>query len=188
MQSFLFESDAGPEGARFSWESSLASLQEARVEAVRTLGELLRDDGAAFWVSREARMTVSSPDGEILFQLALSSITSPEPGAVAPEEVGEDADACRRALWEMREIAAAASLQDSPMTDQEALQTLSAIAAWVQAESPADGAACGAVIDLLVDLTDGVDIGALADDQARDLFRRIKARLAVPPDPVGARS
>ena len=74
------------------------------------------------------------------------------------------------------------------MTDQEALQTLSAIAAWVQAESPADGAACGAVIDLLVDLTDGVDIGALADDQARDLFRRIKARLAVPPDQGGARS
>lgn len=185
MQSFLFESDAGPEGARFSWESSLASLQEARVEAVRTLGELLRDDGAAFWVSREARMTVSSPHGEILFQLVLSSITSPGPGAVAPEE---DADACRRALWEMREIAAAASLQDSPMSDQEALQTLSAIAAWVQAESPADGAACGAVIDLLVDLTDGVDIGALADDQARDLFRRIKARLAVPPDQGGARA
>ncbi|MBE8335772.1 hypothetical protein IQA65_17000, partial [Leptospira borgpetersenii serovar Ballum] len=66
-----------------------------------------------------------------------------------------------------------------PMTDQEALHTLAAIAAWVQAEAPTDGAACGAVIDLLVDLTAGVDIDALDDAQALTLFRRIEKSLAV---------
>ncbi|WP_312145696.1 hypothetical protein [Brevundimonas sp.] len=88
--------------------------------------------------------------------------------------IDPDAAACRRALWEMREIAAAASLEGSAMTDQEALRTLSAIAAWVEAETPLDGAACGAAIQLLVDLTDGVDIDALDDRQALDLFRRVR--------------
>lgn len=179
MQSFIFESDAGPEGERFSWESSLASVQEAQVEAVRTLGELLRDDGTAFWSSAEARMTVSSPQGEILFQLVLSSMGTPTLAALVQDERREDPDACRKALWEMREIAAAAALQDSPMSDQEALHTLAAIAAWVQAEAPADGAACGAVIDLLVDLTAGVDIDAMDDAQAMALFRRIEKSLVV---------
>lgn len=176
MQSFLFESDAGPDGRTFRWRSSLASVDEARVEAVRTLGELLRDDGAAFWSSREARMTVSSPRGEILFQLVLSSAGAP---ALTDDQRREDPDACQRALWEMREIAAAAALQDSPMTDQEALHTLAAIAAWVQTEAPADGAACGTVIDLLVDLTAGIDIDALGDAQAMTLFRQIEKSLVV---------
>lgn len=171
MQSFIFESDAGPEGATRRWESSLGSVEEARVEAVRTLGELLRDDGPRFWASREARMAVYSCRGEILFQLVLSS-------AAPPLDEQEDPDACRRALWEMREIAAAAALQDSPMSDQEALHTLAAIAAWVRTKTPADGAACEAVIELLVELTDGVDIDALDDAQALALFNRIEKTLA----------
>ena len=179
MQSFVFESDAGPEGRRIRWESSLASVQEAQVEAVRTLGELLRDDGVVFWSSPEARMTVSSPQGEILFQLVLSAMGTPALAALVRDERQEDPEACRKALWEMREIAAAAALQDSPMTDQEALHTLAAIAAWVQAEAPTDGATCGAVVDLLVDLTAGVDIDALDDAQALTLFRRIEKSLAV---------
>ncbi|MGH7021848.1 MAG: DUF6894 family protein [Brevundimonas sp.] len=179
MQSFVFESDAGPEGRRIRWESSLASVREAQVEAVRTLGELLRDDGVVFWSSPEARMTVSSPQGEILFQLVLSSMGTPAPAALVRDERQEDPEACRKALWEMREIAAAAALQDSPMSDQEALHTLAAIAAWVQTKAPADGAACGAVIDLLVNLTVGVDIDALDDAQATTLFRRIEKSLAV---------
>lgn len=176
MQKFIFESDAGPEARRIRWESSLASVQEAQVEAVRTLGELLRDDGVVFWSSPEARMTVSSPQGEILFQLVLSSMGT---AALAALVRREDPDACRKALWEMREIAAAAALQDSPMSDQEALRTLAAIAAWVQAEAPTDGAACGAAIDLLVDLTAGVDIDALDDAEALTLFRLIEKSLVV---------
>lgn len=121
-------------------------------------------------------MTVSSPRGEILFQLVLSSAGAP---ALTDDQRREDPDACRRALWEMREIAAAAALQDSPMTDQEALHTLAAIAAWVQTEAPADGAACGTVIDLLVDLTAGIDIDALDDAQAMTLFRQIEKSLVV---------
>lgn len=178
MLSFIFESDAGPEGARFRWEASLASMQEAQVEAVRTLGELLRDDGPGFWISREARMIVFSCQGEILFQLVVSVVATPAVAAIAPNERRENPDACRKALWEMREIAAAAALQDSPMTDQEALSTLAAIAAWVQSEAPTDSAACGTVIDLLVDLTAGVDIDALDDAQALTLFRRIENGLS----------
>lgn len=177
MQSFIFESDAGPEGATRRWESSLASVEEARVEAVRTLGELLRDDGPRFWASREARMAVYSCRGEILFQLVLSSVASPAV-ATSPLDDQEDPQACRRALWEMREIAAAAALQDSPMSDQEALHTLAAIAAWVRTETPTDGAACEAVIELLVELTADVDIDALDDAQAIALFNRIEKTLA----------
>jgi len=96
MLSFIFESDAGPEGARFRWEASLASMQEAQVEAVRTLGELLRDDGPGFWISREARMIVFSCQGEILFQLVVSVVATPAVAAIAPNERRENPDACRR--------------------------------------------------------------------------------------------
>lgn len=179
MPSFIFESDAGPEGTRIRWESKLASVQEAQVEAVRTLGELLRDDGPGFWVLREARMTVFSWPAEVLFQSVVSAVAPKTLGAIAQNERREDPGACRKALWEMREIAAAAALQDSPMTDQEALRTLAAIAAWVQSETPNDSAACGTVIDLLVDLTTGVDIDALDDARALTLFRRIEKSLSV---------
>ncbi len=87
------------------------------------------------------------------------------------------AGVCRRALWEMREIAAAASLTDSPMTDQEALHTLSAIAAWVEAEAPRDGAACRAVIHLVIELTGAVDIEALDDGEAETLFHQVEEEL-----------
>ena len=179
MLIFTFESNAGPEGARIRWESKLASVQEAQVEAVRTLGELLRDDGPGFWISREARMTVFSGRGEALFEVVVSAVASPAVTVIAQNEPREDPGACRKALWEMREIAAAAALQDSPMTDQEALRTLSAIAAWVQSEAPTDSAACGTVIDLLVDLTSGVDIDALDDARALRLFRRVEKSLSV---------
>ena len=49
-----------------------------------------------------------------------------------------DPATCRRALQEIREIAAAATLQDSQMSDQEALQTIAAIAGWVAEEGAAE--------------------------------------------------
>ncbi len=124
-------------------------------------------------------MTVFSCRGEVLFQVVVSAVAPTAVAASARNEREEDPNACRKALWEMREIAAAAALQGSPMTDQEALRTLAAIAAWVQSEAPTDSAACGTVIDLLVDLTAGVDIDALDDARAFTLFRQIEKSLSV---------
>ena len=124
-------------------------------------------------------MTVFSCRGEVLFQLVVSAATPTPIAVIAQNERREDPGACRKALWEMREIVAAAALQDSPMSDQEALRTLAAIAAWVQSEAPTDSAACGTVIDLLVDLTTGVDIDALDDARALRLFRRVEKSLSV---------
>ncbi|WP_433950575.1 hypothetical protein [Brevundimonas bullata] len=87
----------------------------------------------------------------------------------------------------MREIAAAASLTDSPMTDQEALHTLSAIAAWVEAEAPRDGAACRAVIHLVIELTGAVDIEALDDGEAETFFTRLKKSSEPPAEPDAGR-
>ncbi|QYC10674.1 hypothetical protein KWG63_14795 [Brevundimonas nasdae] len=158
----------------------MASVRDAQVEAVRTLGEMLRDDGPEFWKSEETGMTVFSANGEILFRLLLSSVVSPTLTDPTADITRDDPDACRKALWEMREIAAAASLQDSPMTDQEALRTLTAIAGWVQAEAPTDGSACGDVVGFVTDVTAGVDIDALDRHQAMELFRQVEDRLARP--------
>jgi len=71
MQTFVFESNAGGEPQK--WSSPLGSLREARIEAVKTLGELLRDDGSQFWDTRAVSMTVSDEDDHILFRLDLSA-------------------------------------------------------------------------------------------------------------------
>jgi len=75
MKTYVFESNAGT--APQKWSSPLGSLREARIEAVKTLGELLRDDGSQFWDTRAVAMTVSDEDGHILFRLALSAVTPP---------------------------------------------------------------------------------------------------------------
>jgi len=54
-----------------------------------------------------------------------------------------DPHTCRRALREIGEIAAVAGLADSQMTDQEALETIAAIAEWVLDEAPGARADCG---------------------------------------------
>jgi len=183
MQTFIFESDAGVGGRSLKWAAPLDSVQDARIEAVRTLGELLRDDGPTFWACDGARMTVSLVDGEPLFHLVVNPVifsdgdSGEAPAVARGRMIDPDAAACRRALWEMREIAAAASLEDSAMTDQEALHTLAAIAAWVEAEAPLDGAGCGSAIRLLQGLTDGVDIDALDDREALNLFRQVRRGL-----------
>lgn len=73
---FWFESDAGIHG-RQKWSADLGSIRDAQVEAVRTLGELLSEDGSQFWVSDEVSMTVSDADGRILFCLNLSAVKAP---------------------------------------------------------------------------------------------------------------
>lgn len=72
---FRFESDAGIHGCR-SWSADLTTVREAQIEAIRTLGELLSEDGAEFWVNEEVSMTVSDEHGLILFRLDLSALRS----------------------------------------------------------------------------------------------------------------
>lgn len=84
-----------------------------------------------------------------------------------------DPQTCRRALREIGEIAAVATLQDSQMTDQEALQTIVAIAEWVREEAPEGGLDCGEVIRRLNQMTADVDIEGLDDRTTAMLFGEV---------------
>lgn len=88
-----------------------------------------------------------------------------------------DPRTCRRALREIGEIAAVAVLPDSRMTDQEALQNIAAIAEWVMDEAPGARPDCGDVIRELHRMTAGLDIEALGDREALDLFREVLGAL-----------
>lgn len=89
-----------------------------------------------------------------------------------------DPNTCRRALREIGEIAAVAVLQDSQMTDQEALENIAAIAEWADDETPRDRAECGPVIHALHSMTGAVDFETLDDRSAVALFDRVIATLA----------
>ncbi|MBG7614632.1 hypothetical protein IWC96_04965 [Brevundimonas sp. BAL450] len=93
-----------------------------------------------------------------------------------------DPATCRRALQEIKEIAAVATLQDSQMSDQEALQTIAAIADWVTEEGAAERADCGDVIRRLNSLTASADLDSLDDREALDLFDQVLATLTRPAD------
>lgn len=84
-----------------------------------------------------------------------------------------DPQTCRRALREISEIAAVAVLQDSKMTDQEALQTIVAIAEWVREEAPAEGAPCDKTVRNVHDLTASKDFDAMSDHDATRLFSEV---------------
>lgn len=86
-----------------------------------------------------------------------------------------DALACRRALREIREIAAVALLDGSCMTEQEALQSIAAIAEWVVEDRPP--AACGDMIRRLDAMIDPADLEGLNDREAVDLFRAVDTLL-----------
>ena len=88
-----------------------------------------------------------------------------------------DPSTCRRALREIAEIAAVAGLDDSQMTDQEALQTIAAIADWVNEEDAAGGPDCGDTIRRLNAMTDEVDFDGLDDREAQRLFDAVLATL-----------
>lgn len=89
----------------------------------------------------------------------------------------QDAFACRRALRDIREIAAVAVLDGAPMTDQEALQTIAAIAGWAAVETGPDQPDCGDVIRRLEAMVGDTDIEAMDDRAALDLFRDVTALL-----------
>jgi len=81
-----------------------------------------------------------------------------------------DPQTCRRALREISEIAAVAVLDASQMTDQEALQTIAAIAEWVREEAPAYWAPCADTVRTLNALTASKDFDAMSDWEAMKLF------------------
>ena len=84
-----------------------------------------------------------------------------------------DPKTCRRALREIGEIAAVAVLEDSQMTDQEALRTIAAIAEWVAEEAPDARADCGDVIRRINAMTGSADFEAMDDREALLLFGRV---------------
>lgn len=84
-----------------------------------------------------------------------------------------DPDTCRRALHEIGGIAAVATLENSRMTEQEALRTMSAIADWVAQAAPGARAGCGDVVRSIRDLTARTDLQTLDDRSALDLFARV---------------
>lgn len=73
---FRFESDAGVHG-RQCWSTELATVRDAQIQAIQTLGELLSEDGSQFWVEEEVSMTVSDEGGLILFRLDLGAVMAP---------------------------------------------------------------------------------------------------------------
>lgn len=91
------------------------------------------------------------------------------------QSVGPNRDphTCRRALREIGEIAAVAVLPDSQMTDQEALQSISAIAEWIRVDAPGAGADCGGVVARIHTMTRHLDLDALEDADALALFGEV---------------
>jgi len=89
-----------------------------------------------------------------------------------------DPNTCRRALRDISEIAAVAVLQDSRMTEPEALAAIAAIARWVDEEGPRQRADCGAVIRRLHRMTEGADFEAIDDREAVRLFRDVLVTLS----------
>ena len=55
----------------------LAGPEEARAQAVRTAGEMLRDVGGRFWNSGEWRMWVVDENGDIICALKFSADRDP---------------------------------------------------------------------------------------------------------------
>ena len=90
-----------------------------------------------------------------------------------------DPQTCRRALREIGEIAAVAVLDGSQMTDQEALQTIAAIAEWVREEAPADGAPCSDTVRTLNTMTASKDFDAMSDWEAMKLFGTVLDTLQI---------
>ena len=101
----------------------------------------------------------------------------------------QDALACRRALREIREIAAVALLDGSQMSDQDALKTIAAIAGWAADETDPGQRDCGDVIRRLDAMIGEADIESMDDRRALDAFREVTLLLqggadALEPDAV----
>ena len=76
MSKFFFHT--GDCGAGLDAEGQeLADTNTAQIEAVRLLGELLRDEPRGFWNERAMKVVVTDEAGLILFVLDLSATEAP---------------------------------------------------------------------------------------------------------------
>jgi len=62
--------------------SELASLNEARVEAIQLAGAILRDEGDKFWNGEEWHMDVTDASGQSVLKLHFSA----DDQGIAPEK------------------------------------------------------------------------------------------------------
>ena len=76
MPLYQFRTEGSVENS-YTADATLPDVRAAQVEAVRALGELLTDDGPAFWDGEHVTMTVSDGAGLVLFRLDLSTVTAP---------------------------------------------------------------------------------------------------------------
>lgn len=88
-----------------------------------------------------------------------------------------DAVACRRALREIREIAAVTVLDGSQMTEQEALEMIAAIAGWAADDSRAAPRECSDVLRRVDGLIGETHVESLDDQAAFALFHKVTGLL-----------
>ena len=62
--------------------TELASLREARVEAIHLAGSILRDEGDKFWNGEQWHMNVTDASGQSVLKLQFSA----DDQGIAPEE------------------------------------------------------------------------------------------------------
>jgi len=62
--------------------SEMSSLKEARTEAIRLAGAILRDEGDTFWDGTEWHMNVTDAAGQSVLKLRFSA----DDQGIAPEE------------------------------------------------------------------------------------------------------
>jgi hypothetical protein len=62
--------------------SELAGLKEARVEAIRLAGAILRDEGDKFWNGEQWHMNVTDASGQSVLKLHFSA----DDQGIAPED------------------------------------------------------------------------------------------------------
>lgn len=76
MARYFFHTEDG--SSRLDHEGQdLADDTLAKIEAVRLLGQMLKDEPAGFWDHKELKLIVTDADGMILFALDLSAIEAP---------------------------------------------------------------------------------------------------------------
>ena len=76
MVRYYFHTESG--GVSLDDEGmDLSGYDEARVEAARMLGEMLKDDAHQFWSKRSMRLIVTDESGLILFALDISGVEAP---------------------------------------------------------------------------------------------------------------
>jgi hypothetical protein len=66
----------------------LADNDAARIEAVRVMGETLKDCATDFWAAQCLKLTVTDASGMILFVLDLSAVEAPALSSGAPRLPG----------------------------------------------------------------------------------------------------